>query len=91
MGMSTGVEAFKPPNEKWRKMKQVWDTCGELGVPVPEEVYKFFNGYAPDEGGVRVALGDWCRKYNEESREGYEIDVTKLPEDVTVIRFVNSW
>lgn len=103
MGMSTHVVGFKPPDEKWRKMKAAWDSCTAAGVDVPKEIGEFFNWSAPDERGVIVKLEEWkdgkkvlhecLREWSEDThtREGYEIDVTKLPKDVTVLRFYNSW
>lgn len=101
MGMSTHVVGFKPPDEKWRKMKAAWDSCTAAGVDVPKEIGEFFNWEKPDDEGVTVTLEDWkggkevlhecIRKWSEGSRSGYEVDVTKLPKDVTVLRFYNSW
>jgi len=102
MGMSTYVVGFKPPDEKWRKMKAVWDACAAAKVELPEDVSAFFGEEAPDPAGVRVELSDifvkgkrtthaCCREWRDDAGEGYEIDVKKLPPDVTVIRFYNQW
>jgi hypothetical protein len=96
MGMSTHVIAFKPPDEKWQKMKRVYDTCTEAGVGVPDEVDKFFNYDRPDTKGVEISEGvltdcGALKEWDENSRSGFEVDVTKLPKDVTIIRFYNSW
>lgn len=96
MGMSTYVQGFKPADAKWKRMKAVYDACEEAKVAVPDEVDDFFNGEPPDPAGVEVdehqlkkcgAAKDW----RDDSREGIEIDITKLPKDITVLRFVNSW
>jgi hypothetical protein len=97
MSMSTHVEAFKPPNEKWLRMKAVWDACDDAGIEQPGEVETYFGGMPPDPAGVEVPRGDlftsgavrdW--KYDHVS-EGYEIDVAKLPADVTIVRVYNSY
>ncbi|KKN81581.1 hypothetical protein LCGC14_0318450 [marine sediment metagenome] len=98
--MSMHVEAFKPPNEKWKKMKAVWDSCEEAGIEPPKEVDKFFNREPPDESGVEAGcwsqcaekkeLPPWLKKYSEKESTGFEVDTTQLPEDVSVIRFVCS-
>lgn len=31
------------------------------------------------------------KPYSDDMQEGFEVDVTKLPKDVTIIRFVNSY
>ncbi len=96
MSMSTSVLGFKPPDEKWRQMKAIYDACTAAGVEVPSEVSKFFDYCPPDEMGVMVEEDELeecgaLREYNEESGSGYEIVLEKLPPDVKVIRFVNSW
>lgn len=94
MGMSTNVKGFKPPGEKWQQMKAVYDACMAANIEVPGEVSGYFENGTPDPSGVEVreltaagALHDW----KDDNRDGFEIDVTKLPADVTVIRFYNSW
>ena len=52
MGLSTYVQAFRPPDAKWKKMKQAYDACEAAVVPVPEEVDDFFNNEPPDPAGV---------------------------------------
>ena len=100
MGMSMSVAAFKPPGKKWKKMKAVWDSCEEAGIEPPKEVNKYFNDEDPDEAGVREGwwsqydkeLPPWLKGYYGESDScGFEIDTSKLPEDVSVVRFVCSW
>jgi hypothetical protein len=91
--MSTYVQGFKPPNEKWKKMKKAWDACADAGIGTPEEVDSFFGNEFPDEAGVKVEIEEHecCSEIEGNAQTGFEIDVTKLPKDVTVIRFVNSW
>lgn len=93
MGMTTHIVGFRPPDEKWKQMKSVWDACKEAGVPVPTKVVDFFAGLVPDPTGVEV---DICKdyavsEYENGSRSGIEVDITKLPQDVKIIRFWNSW
>jgi hypothetical protein len=98
MGMSTYVIGIKPPDEKWHAMKKIWDACQEAKISPPEKVAEFFDSYygdGPDPKGVLVRL-DLCKppcvsEYRDEMSEGIEIDVRKLPPDVTIVRFVNSW
>jgi hypothetical protein len=97
MGMSTHVVGIKPPDATWKKMKKVWDTCKDAGVDPPDQVRNFFGDESPDEAGVVVeerelqqvgALKE-CRPH--ESAQGYEVDLRKLPPDIKIIRFYNSW
>lgn len=96
MGMSTGIRGFKPPDEKWQKMKAAWDACEAAGTDQPKAVGEFFRWDRPDDAGVAVpereleACGA-LRRYTADAVDGYEVDVTKLPPDVKIIRFTNSW
>lgn len=98
MGMSTHVEGFKPPDKKWLQMKTVYDACHDAGVDPPDEVSDFFEDGPPDAAGVRVELGsrygekhECCTEYSDDAANGFEIDVTKLPKDVKIIRFYNAY
>jgi hypothetical protein len=96
MGMSTRVIAFKPPGEKWQKMCDVYNACTNAGIDVPDEVSRFFDHMPPDPAGVEIServLRDAgaVTDYSGDMSEGFDVDVTKLPRDVTVIRFYNSY
>jgi hypothetical protein len=93
MSMSTHVVGFKPPDDKWKKMKAIYDACKAAQVNPPEEVEDFFSNGSPDDRGVEVSIEKLpcTKKYNSDSEDGFEIDIKKLPPDVTVIRFYNSW
>lgn len=93
MGVSTHVIGFRPPDEKFRRMKSAFDACVEAGVEPPVEVQAFFNYESPDEAGVEVEIHECVavKVWNDSYRSGFEVDVTKLPKDVTVLRFYNSW
>lgn len=92
MSMSTHVVGIKPPDDDWRKQKAVWDACEKASVPIPKKTLDFFDGENPDDAGVIVDLDmHLVQKYKDDSREGYEVDVEKLPKDIKIIRFYNSW
>jgi len=91
MSMSTSVVGFRPPDEKWKTMKEVWDSCKKAGIEIPKEVDKFFNYTSPDESGVEVNLDKCTKDYRNDYSEGLEINLEKIPKDIKIIRFVNSW
>lgn len=93
MGMSTHVVGFRPPDERWKKMKAAWDACKAAGIEIPDEVLAFFNYVAPDPRGVEVEIEKLpCTKeFSTDSKSGFEINVTKLPDGVTVVRFYNAY
>lgn len=95
MGMSSYVQGIKPPDETFNKMYDAWDACQKAGVEPPKKVTDYFNDETPDEAGVVVSL-DATKKgpvqeFNDDMREGFEIDLRKLPPDIKIIRFVNSY
>jgi hypothetical protein len=81
MSMSTRVVGFRPADETWTQMKNIWDTCKVAGVEPPERVLAFFQGdYPGDKPGMEV-----------DTQSGFELDITKLPPSVNILRFYNSW
>ena len=73
---------------KWQPI----EACENVGVPIPKETENFFDGIKPgDRPGQEVSLGDAIKKWSDDSREGYELDIFKLPSNLKIIRFFNSW
>lgn len=96
MSQSLHVVGIRPPDEKFEKMKAVWDSCKAAGVPIPEEVESFFEHEFPDESGVVVDIqyeaDTVCvTRYEDEMKEGFEVDLTELPADITILRFYVSY
>jgi len=93
MGMSTHVVGIRSPDAKWKQMKAVWDACQVAGVDPPDEVLEFFNHSPPDPAGIEVRLeGNPCvRAYYDAMRQGFEVEIDKLPKNVTTVRFFNSY
>lgn len=95
MGMSTYVVGIKPADEKFKKMKSIYDLCEEQGIDIPDEVEDFFDGERPDEKGVTIYLSETDGVYEyrngEYAQEGYEVQIDKLPKDIKILRFINSW
>lgn len=89
MGMDTNVIGIKPPDKKWKAMKEIYDKCLELKILIPKEVSDYFGDEDPDPSGVLVEIP--YEDYSAEDIEGIEIEVSKIPKDVKIIRFYNSW
>jgi hypothetical protein len=87
------IVGLRPPNDKWKKMKAIYDSCVAGEVPIPKAVEDFFNGEPPDATGVKVPLPGHIsvKAWRDDSAEGIEVDVTMLPKGVTILRFYNSW
>lgn len=91
MGMSTHVVGIVMPDQKWQKMKAVYDACTAAGIEVPSEVRQFFNHRVPDPAGTVFSLDNVAREWQDDTRGGLEIDLSEVPDHVTVLRFYNSW
>lgn len=95
MGMNTYVEGIKPADEKFKKMLDIYNACDVAGVQIPEEVNRFFNGETPDEAGVKeylsVSKTPYLSEYFADMQEGIEVRVDEIPDDIKIIRFINSW
>ena len=89
MGMSTGIYGLKPPDETWKKMKTILDACKAGGVEPPPRVSAFFEEEPDGDNGQRVEI-PW-KKWEGNGETGIEIEVAKIPKDVKIIRFYNSW
>lgn len=93
MGMSTHVVGIVPADTKFLKMKAIWELCEENNVEIPSEVVDFFNNKRPDDKGVTIYFREHeaISEYWDESSEGFDVVIDKLPKDVKIIRFYNSW
>lgn len=92
MSMSTHVVGFRKADEQWNKMKAAWLACEAAGASIPDAVYEFFGGeYPGDKPGCEVEIEDAVSEWDDEDCHGYEVDLTKLPKGVKIIRFYNSW
>lgn len=99
MGMSTHIRAFIPENDpEYLKHKKVLLVCLESEVSLPKETAIYFGNIYPNKNMLDEKLeidleeGIHYKKYNGNYDEyGYEIDLTKLPDGVSKIRFYNSF
>lgn len=92
MSMSTYVHGIKPRDAKWKRMKAAHDACEAAGASIPDEINKFFGYEEPDAAGVIVNLEKICVTEDHGNGEDrWEVDLSKLPKDITIIRFSNSY
>jgi hypothetical protein len=94
--MSTHVIGFRPPDERWLQMKKIWESCINAGIDPPAEVESFFGeDGGPDPAGVVIDLDNTgcITEYSDADlcQDGIEIDVRKLPKDIYILRFINSY
>lgn len=91
MGATMHVDGIREPDDRWREMKTVYDSCVAAGVPVPSQVRDFFDHEPPDPAGIRVDLSSGkepiTREWNTDTQQGFELSVEDLPANITKLRF----
>lgn len=93
MGMSSYIVGFRPADDEWNRMKMIWDSCKEADIDPPTEVEDFFDGEDPgDKPGVEINIDEAVKEWtNNDYASGYEVEISKLPKGLKVLRFINSW
>ncbi len=98
MSMSMHCLAVKPADETYRLKAEAYRACEAAGISIPYDLERFFNHEKPDPTGTTQQIGGYvenlhpsCVKYKGDSCEGFEVDVTRLPEGVRFVRFYCSW
>lgn len=98
MSVHTYVQLGRDIDEKTQKYQKILDACNDAGIEPPSEVRIFFEELDDDdielEDGVlwEDTATDAISKYNtDDARSIISVDLSKLPEDVKHVRFVNSY
>lgn len=90
MSLSYSIVGIATPTPEYKKMKAAYDACMAAKVPVPEEVWDFFDGEIPGDDGMEVDIEH--KEWSDDKREqwGYELEIKDIPVACTRIRFVIS-
>lgn len=98
MSMSTNIRAFIPDtNPEFQKHKKILLLCAESGVSLPKETAEYFDSEDADEYlldeklEIQLKKGVHYVEYHGDAAHGFEVDLLKLPDGVTKLRFYNSW
>ena len=92
MSMCTYVQGLKPKTEEYEKKLHIYNACREINVVPPEDILRFFDGEVCEEGIITELPEEAMSNYTDDyCRDFFEVDLTKIPSDVTKIRFVNSY
>jgi DNA helicase HerA-like ATPase len=96
MGMSSHVTGVRDLDGKFAKMMEAKLACEAAGVGYPDEVKEYFK--YPEESAEylkremeEVQLWGSVTEYSRDATDGFEVDLSKLPEGVKSIRFENSY
>ena len=96
MSTDSYVVGLVPADERYKMMVKIFEACKDANVLAPDEVEIYFENLAggvprPDSSGMMVAdIGMAVSDYRGKFESGYEVDLSKVPQNVTVIRFFNS-
>lgn len=91
MSMSTHVVGYRKPDAKFTVMRAAWLACEQAGIEIPEDISDYFDGEKPDSAGMEIKIEKAVTEFEDDYRHGFEVDVSKLPEGLTIIRFFNSY
>lgn len=91
MSMVSCIQGLKPKTEEYEKKLQIYKLCKEMNINPPREIEEFFDGEVCEAGIITELPADALMEYGDDCREYFEVDLTKIPKDVTKIRFVNSY
>ncbi len=104
MGMSTHVMGLRDPKgARHRKMMQAAIALNVAGVrEMPKEMAEYFgDDYDGDacyvanneHAGCEVEIEKTAavEEWSDDCRSGFVVDISKLPDGVTHLRFYNSW
>jgi hypothetical protein len=71
--------------------------CLEADISLPKETAEYFGTENPEEWALDEKLSVdleedvHYKEWSEDSSQGFELDLTKVPKGVTKIRFYNNW
>lgn len=93
MSMSTRIVGFVEPDADYQRKVAAWKACKAAGISPPPELDKLFDGAAPDDAGMEVKIADTAitRHSPYDCADAWDVDITKLPKGVRVVRFINSY
>lgn len=98
MSMSSYVQGLRDLDGKFKQMMEMKKLCDEKGFSYPKEVTEYFGSHLGEsdkyitEQMQEVSLPkDLVKVSTDDSREFYDIDISRLPKEVKTIRFVNSY
>ncbi len=91
MSVYSYVQGLRPKTEDYEKKLQIYKLCTELNIAIPFEIESFFDGEVCEDGIICDLPNDSLKKYYNDTREYFEVDLTKVPSDIVKLRFCNSW
>ena len=88
------IKGIREPDQEFMDMKAVYEACKKAGISVPDRVQEFFDWQDPSPLGIvsDLDLSDAVQAYDDgKGREGFDVDISRLPKNITHIRFYLHW
>lgn len=81
------ITCIKPVNEKYVRMRDVYNACVIANVEIPDEVKIYFEDKPPPEGDQQIEVNGYPAKLGgiENVMGGVKINLDLLPEDFRII------
>ena len=94
MSTSMHIKGIREPDDEYIAMAEVYNACKKAGVAVPDRVMDFFDWQEPSGHGIiaDLDLSEAVNTYSDDNgREGFDVEIGKLPKNITHVRFYVSW
>lgn len=93
MSATYSVYGVKQTDDRFHKMKAIYDTCQEAGVEIPSEVYEYFNHEEPNDTGIVIRLSEepYVTQFHKPGTSGFDVKLSDIPKGLTHIRFKMSY
>lgn len=89
MSNSYSVVGIKDTDYRYQKMANIYFTCKEANVTIPDEVLDFFNDKEPNGMGVTVDIT--ASMVQGLGEKHFDVDLKGLNKDIRYIRFTISY
>lgn len=90
MGMSTRITGLQPPDDEWKAKLAAYNACQAADIPVPDELAAFFD-YASPDSSREIDITQAVTSWKDDMKDGFEVEIAKLPPNIKIVRFYNSW
>lgn len=91
--MSIHIVAFRFEDETYKKNKAIFLNCQEKGLSIPDQIDEYFGFADTPQEALKVPLkkGEHYELYDGDMREGFDIKIMALPENIETLRVYVSY
>ncbi len=96
--MSTSVIGIRAIDGRFSQMIAIKESCDDAGIGYPAELVEYFGDHDAAESSAylreemeTIDIGQVLTEFTSSGRCHYQVDLSKLSDEVKAIRFTNSW